>query len=235
MSATKFAPKAQFDASSRDRRLMIAKVNIARQQLNMDEDAYRQAIFDASGQMRLSKCTEPQLHRILDWLKSKGFQPKPGKAGATHPMARKARALWISLYQLGVVHNSADAALEAFAKRQLGCERLAWARQSDGNKLIEALKSMGERAGWLQHDRCTGKRLEPLALQASLCSAILVKLKDRGVVPEVWALHDAAWKLCGIENGRAAPWTAQDYDRLAAALGAKLREFGGPAGSGAAA
>jgi len=229
------AHRAQFDASSQNRRSMIAKIQIARQQLQIDEDDYRQAVFDASGQMSLRACTDTQLHNSLGWMKSKGFQPLPRSKGATHPMARKARALWISLHHLGGVHNASEAALEAFAKRQLGCDRLAWARQSDANRLIEALKSMGERGGWLQHDRETGKRLEPLALQASLCDAILIRLKDKSVVPQVWALHDAAWKLCGIENGRAVPWTADDYERLAKALGEKLRAFGGPSGSGDAA
>jgi hypothetical protein len=32
---------------------MIAKTQIARQQLQIDEDDYRQAVFDASGQMSL--------------------------------------------------------------------------------------------------------------------------------------------------------------------------------------
>jgi hypothetical protein len=107
MSATKFAPKAQFDRTTQARRSMI--------------EGQHRAPAAGDGRGRLSpghvrrirpaqpeQVHRPQLHRILDWLKSKGFQPKPGKAGATHPMARKARALWISLYQLGVVHNSAE-------------------------------------------------------------------------------------------------------------------------------
>lgn len=235
MTATKTAPKAQFDRTTQARRSMIRKIQIARKQLAMNEDDYRQGVFDASGRLSLTECTDNQLHRILEWLKAKGFKPLPSARAAAHPMAQKARALWVSLYHLGAVRNEAEHALEAFAKRQLKCERLVWARQSDGNKLIEALKSMGARHGWLQHDRCTGKRLEPIALQASLCSAILIKLKDRGVVPDDWALHDAAEKLCRIKNGKDRPWTAEDYQELAAALGAKLRAFGGPAGSGAAA
>jgi len=228
MSATKRAPKAQFDGTTQARRSMIAKIQIARKQLAMNEDDYRQGVFDASGRLSLTECTDNQLHRILEWLKSKGFKPLPSARAAAHPMALKARALWVSLYHLGVVHNPAEPALEAFAKRQLKCERLVWARQSDANKLIEALKSMGERNGWLQHDRCTGKRLDPIALQASLCSAILIKLKDRDLVPAGWALHDAAQKLCRIKNGKDQPWTAEDYQTLASALGGKLRELGGP-------
>lgn len=220
---TNGAAPAQFDRSSQHRRAMIAKVQIARQQLRMVEDDYRQIVFEQTGKTSLKDASEPQLARVLDVMKAKGFKPLPGKKAASHPMALKARALWISLYHLGAVHNAAEEALEAFAKRQLGCERLQWAKQSDAFRLIEALKSMATRNGWLLHNRVTGKGFSPIELQASLCSAILIKLKDAAVVPADWHLHDAAWKLCGIENAKAAPWTASDYEVLAKALGEKLR------------
>src|SRR5690606_20778762 len=104
-----------------------------------------------TGKLSAAECTEAELATLIAWLQSKGFRPLPkagGKAGASHPVARKARALWISLYHLGVVHNPSEQALEAFAARQVGCERLAWMRQGQGDKLIEALKAMAERAGW---------------------------------------------------------------------------------------
>ena len=230
MPNTAIARPAQFDRASQHRRSMIAKINVARQQLDMDEDAYRQGLFNATGRLSLKECSDAQLARVIDWLKSKGFRPLPGKKAARHPMALKARALWISLYHLGVVHNSDEAALEAFAKRQLGCDRLDWARQSDGYRLIEALKAMAVRGGWAQHNRATQKPLDPLGLQAGLCGAILWKLKEAGHVPADWELHHAAWRLCGIENGRERAWTAEDYARLAAALGNKLREMGGANG-----
>lgn len=218
---------ARFDRTVQHRRSMIAKINIARQQLGMVEDDYRQGLFEATGKMSLTECSDGQLERVLGWLKSKGFRPIPKKGAAQHPMALKARALWVSLYHLGAVHNPDEAALEAFARRQLGCERLVWARQSDAFRLIEALKAMAVRNGWLQHDPVKQQPLSPLALQSSLCGAILVKLKEKGAVPAGWSLHDAAWKLCGFEQ--AAAWTAEDYQRLAASLGAKWRSAGGPA------
>lgn len=220
------AVPAQFDKSSQNRRAMIAKVQIAKTQLAMNEDDYRQILFDQTGKTSLKECSEPQLARVLDVMKAKGFQPLPSKKAASHPMAMKARALWISLYHLGAVDNPAEQALEAFARRQLKCDRLQWARQSDAFRLIEALKNMATRHGWLQHNRATGKAFGPIELQASLCAAILIKLKDAGIAPSDWALHDAAWKLCGIKNAKADPWTASDYERLAKALGLKLRTHG---------
>lgn len=234
MNAVKYVGRpAQFDAPSQQRRAMMAKIQIARKDLAMDEDDYRQALLDQTGHLSLTECSERELVAMLDWLKSKGFKPLPGKKAASHPMALKARALWISLYHLGVVHNRSDAALEAFAKRQLKCERLAWARQSDAFQLIEALKAMGSRNGWAQHGRASQKPLDPLGLQRSLCAAILDKLKAAGHVPADWALHDAAWKLCGEPNARDRAWTAEDYAALAAKLGAKLRALGPAKAEGA--
>ena len=140
-------------------------------------------------------------------------------------MARKARALWISLHQLGVVRNSSEQAFEAFACRQLGCEKLVWARQSDAFKLIEALKAMGLRAGWKMVPDVEGFRYSVRELQEQLCQAILRRLKKHGVAPAFWTIDDAAWRLCGIENAQERGWTAEDYGRLAAALGGERRKF----------
>lgn len=227
-TATAPARMAKFDASTQHRRSMIAKVNIARQQLGMVEDDYRQILFDTTGEMSLKACDDRQLARMIDALKAKGFKPlpRPGDKAAQHPMAKKARALWISLYQLGVVHNPSEQALETFAKRQLKCERLNWARQSEGFRLIEALKAMGRRKGW-QLETATGRHLGPIELKASLCQAILKRLKDLGVARMDWGLHDAAWKLCGIENKKDGSWSASDYEQLAAGLGEKLRQAPG--------
>jgi len=227
MSATeRTARPAQFDRTSQNRRAMTAKIHIARKQLQMEEDDYRQILFEETGKTSLTECSDPQLEKVLGRLARLGFKALPGKGAAMHKMARKARALWISLHQLGVVHNPSEHALEAFAKRQLKCDRLIWANQRQSYQLIEALKGMAERNGWLQRDRTTHKGLTPLQMQSGLCHLILAKLKDAKAIPANWGLHDAAWKLCGIENGKDSPWTAGDYAALAAALGTRLRETG---------
>lgn len=223
------ARPAAFDRAAQHRRSMIGKINIAKAQLRMVEDDYRQLLFAETGKISLTQCSEPQLALMLDALKRKGFRPMAGgrKGIAMHSMARKARALWISLYQLGVVHNPAEEALEAFATRQIGCDKLIWARQSDANKLIEALKDMGRRAGWRMNHIGTHKPYSPIELQASLCHAILARLKAAKIAPADWGLHDAALKLCGIENGKAERWSAEDYQQLAGGLGDILRRAGG--------
>lgn len=221
------AARARFDQSAQHRRAMIAKIHVAQKQLAMDEDDYRQGLFEATGKTSLRECCDVELAAVLDWLNRLGFSPLQSRRGvAQHPMARKARALWISLHHLGVVHNPGEPALEAFARRQLGCDKLQWARQSDAARLIEALKAMAERAGWAQADK-HGRPLGPIELQHGLCLAILARMKAAGMVPADWLLHEAMWRLCGVENARERGWDRDDYARLAAAMGRRLRDAGG--------
>lgn len=225
------ARPATFDRSAQSRRSMLAKIHIARKQLAMDEDDYRQLLFEETGHASAGDCSEAQLSRVLERLKKLGFKPLPkaGKKAATHPMARKARALWISLHHLNVVQNPAEEALEAFARRQLGCTKLNWANQREAYKLIEALKAMALRHGWRQTAAHDGHKLSPKELQMHLCEVILAKLKEGGHVPADWYLDVAAKRLCGIDTGATETgYTAEDYGRLAKALGDKLRSLANP-------
>ncbi len=55
------------------------------------------------------------------------------------------------------------------------------------------------------------------------------KLKDGGHVPADWWLDVAAKRLCGIDTAASdGPYTAEDYGRLAKALGVKLRQLANP-------
>ena len=152
---------------------MLAKVHLARKELGLDEGTYRAVLSRVTGLESAGSCSEGQLGQVLDEFKRLGWKPAPIAArarpkvvvdnklargpspakrrAADSPMAGKARAMWISLHQLGVVRNPSEQALEAFARRQLKVEQLQWADQGQAYKLIEALKGMGERAGWDQH------------------------------------------------------------------------------------
>lgn len=231
LAAVRAAP-AQFPANPH-RRAMLAKIHVAKKTLQLDEDDYRQILLDETGRTSAGDCTEAELERALKRFQALGFKPLP-KAGAQpgesrpaqHPVARKARAMWISLYHLGAVESPNEKALESFAKRQLKCERLVWANQSDGYKLIEALKAMAERHGWAQTD-ANGNNWTVMKLKERLCEAIVAKLRTAGEIPDDWTLDTAAFRLCGIEPGANGPITAEGYDAIAHALGKKLRAAGG--------
>lgn len=230
---TALAKKAQF-APNPHRRAMVAKVHIAAKDLSLDEDTYQSVLYQVTGHMSAADCSEAELAAVIEHFRARGWQPKakPKKRGrraaADHLPARKARALWISLYNLGAIDNSSEQALEAFARRQLKVAALQWADQAICYKLIEALKAMAERHGWAQGGFAPGsdasRKLRVLKIR--LCDAILAKLKDEALAIPEWRLEDAAWRLCGIEQGEAgvAGWDIQKLDAVAWALGRKLRK-----------
>lgn len=139
----------------------LAKIHIAKKEMALHDDDYRAILQRVTGQTSAKGLSDRQAGALLEEFKRLGWKPsviKGGKASAPtakakpadSPVAKKARALWISLWQLGAIRDSSEKALEVFAKRQLKCDHLVWADQQQIYKLIEALKAMAERHGWSQ-------------------------------------------------------------------------------------
>jgi phage gp16-like protein len=178
------ARTATFNGADQRRRGMIAKVKVAQKQLGLDEDTYRALLQRVTGKRSAADLNVAELEAVIGDLVDHGFKPtvivggniNAGKtaaiARADHPSARKARAMWISLHQLGVVRDPSEKALEAFAARQLKIDRLQWADVGDVYKLIEALKAMAERAGWSQDLAGIPAALHVPTLKARLQTAI---------------------------------------------------------------
>lgn len=204
MTAT--ARKAIFDASDQRRRSLLAKVHVAKKELRLSDDDYEAILIDIVKTNSAGKCTVPQLEKLVEAFKAKGFKPKPATgarrgnpAVADHPSARKARALWTSLHLLKAIHDPSDRALEAFARRQLGCDKLQWANQSLVYRLVEALKAIAERHGWDQSVAGLPSNAVAINLKRRLCLAILAKLKEAELAAADWTVDQAAYSLAGVE------------------------------------
>lgn len=213
------------------RNRLIGKAKLACKQLGIEDDDYRAMLMEETGKDSLTKCTDAQIVNVIELLKRKGFRAAPAKGNrgeAGHPVARKARVMWHSLHLLGEIRNPSEKALEAFACKQLKCAKFAWANQSQGGKVIEALKDMAVRNGWVQvgHDN---KPLDARGLTASLCRAIIQKLQDMDEVPAGMTFALIARHIFGIQRDPNTEWSIDEYQQLAKAAGKKLREATGDA------
>lgn len=194
------------------RRAMIAKVHLGAKDLGLDEDARRDVLQRVTGHRSSADCTDDQLDAVLAEFKRLGWKSTTpgGKAGAAkHPVALKARAMWISLWNLGAIRNGSEKALEAFAARQLGVDRLQWADQAKGKSLLEALKKMAEREGWSQDLRLVRPDKHAWSLKARV-----VQRQAEILGREPMKLHEM---------------TEAQLDRLAAELGPEVRKARAPA------
>lgn len=66
---------------------LIQLIHIARSDLQMDEDTYRQMLQGLTGKASTKGMDISQLNRVMESMKSKGFRVKPaGKAKSAIPM-----------------------------------------------------------------------------------------------------------------------------------------------------
>ncbi|OLZ62767.1 regulatory protein GemA, partial [Chromobacterium violaceum] len=59
---------------------------------------------------------------------------------------KKIRALWLFLYQIGVVKNPAESALAAYVKRITGRDAMQWLAGDQLEQVIESLKKWAMRS-----------------------------------------------------------------------------------------
>jgi phage gp16-like protein len=162
------ARKAAF-APDPARRAALAKVHLAAKELGLEKEDYRAVLSRITGKSSAAEMSFSELQAVLDEMGRLGWSGRkigpvsmPRARPADHPSARKARALWISLWQLGAIESASEASLEAFARRQLKCERMQWADQAASYKLIEALKAIAARHGWEVRDVNAGWQVQSL-------------------------------------------------------------------------
>ncbi|GAA5626999.1 hypothetical protein Brsp05_02282 [Brucella sp. NBRC 12953] len=128
-------------------------INIAKNQLGLDEDTYRGMLHRVTGKVSLRVMTEVEKQNVIEDLKQKGFDPaakrplKDSRKRLEGKYASTLQAMWIAGYNLGVVTNGSDEALIAFVKRQTNLDHVRFLHNpAAANKAIESLKSWLKRA-----------------------------------------------------------------------------------------
>lgn len=135
-----------------DRTRMIRLIHVAKRELALDDDAYRDILERLTGKRSSADLSTRQLDAVLKELKRLGFKPKPAKKAGPmpregSPQARMIRALWIELGKAGKVRDRSEAALQKWFDRTTGVSHMRFATPGDFNRAIEAIKNWAEREG----------------------------------------------------------------------------------------
>lgn len=134
------------------RRALLAAVHTAAKDKGLDEDTRRDKIELVTGGKRsAADCTDVELRKVLDAIN--GAKRPSGRKPAESTIARKARALWMSMHDLGLVEDRSESALRAWVKRQYKVDDIAFVRPSDGFAIVEGLKKWATRGGvnWAEY------------------------------------------------------------------------------------
>ncbi|HDJ1975263.1 TPA: regulatory protein GemA [Salmonella enterica subsp. enterica] len=131
---------------------LIQLIHIARSNLQMDEDTYRQMLQGLTGKASTKGMDTTQLNRVLESMKKKGFRIKPaGKAKSglpldNHPQSKKIRALWLEMADAGIVRDRSEKALSLWVQRETEISALRWLNNEQASHVIEKLKKWQRRA-----------------------------------------------------------------------------------------
>lgn len=131
----------------------FAVINIARQQLGLDDDTYRAMLVRVAGERSLRAMSESQRLAVVEELKRLGFRvsAKGGRRPAAKAYVRLVHALWKSCTALGVLQDGSRPALRTFVAHEM--ERRGETPVSDpdfltydqAGPIIETLKAMERR------------------------------------------------------------------------------------------
>lgn len=205
-----------------ERNLVKAIWAAARKQ-GLDSEALYDLAERIGGVRSLRALTPAQTGRLLDQLNAgqRRHNPAPPKIWR----------LWNTLYCLGGIEHRDSAALRAFVRRQTGLDDPQWVDSAVAVSVIEALKSMIDRAlprggGWSFGG--------PVALRLArdffyLCEAAgLVNAPatdgDRFVA---WACERFGWADPSLLGGAGRRWSYDEANAVFEALGPQWRRHRG--------
>jgi hypothetical protein len=134
-------------AYTMSRKSLLAKIHIAKKELGLDDETYRDTLEGITGKRSASKLSDKQLATVLDVFKKHGFKPKKIDRFQSIDDPRKAIALWKNLYREGPVNDGSPEALYKFAQRLTCVDRVEWMMPGDWSTVIEALKDWCLREG----------------------------------------------------------------------------------------
>lgn len=140
-----------------NRRRLITLIHIAKSNLSLDDDAYRDSLEGVTGKTSCSKMTIPELEKALEHFKSCGFKPTAKRKYSPKTVVKdrrsKIRAMWITMYNDGVIRDGSEKALSSWIERMtakanndIGYKTLQFVPDDTLNGLIEQLKRWYKRA-----------------------------------------------------------------------------------------
>ncbi|WP_240920388.1 gp16 family protein [Metapseudomonas otitidis] len=130
-----------------NRTRLIKLIHVGRRELGMDDETYRLMLAGMKGlggATSTADLTVPNLYRVLEQLKQKGFKVRPNKNTkrplAADPQSKKIRSLWLQLHAIGAVRDPAEEALTKFVHGMTQVEALQWLSSEQASQVIENLK-----------------------------------------------------------------------------------------------
>ena len=128
------------------KKILMAKIHIAKKDLGLDDDTYRDVLWRVTGKRSCKDMTIAQLQDVVKDMENSGFKPKaapkhgkkPSVVGKREPLMGKIHAM---LTDMGLHWNYAHGMADSMFK----IKRLQWLNDSQLYKLTQALSVHQQR------------------------------------------------------------------------------------------
>lgn len=130
---------------SENRLADLAKIHIAKKQLDMNEASYRAMLKDIAGVDSAAQLDDNGRNKVIDHLETLGFKPRPARPLASSGQYRKIRMLWLDLHAVGLVRDPSERAMRRYIERMTGIERPYRLSREQASLVIETLKKWRQR------------------------------------------------------------------------------------------
>ncbi|ENO2621981.1 DUF1018 domain-containing protein, partial [Salmonella enterica] len=104
-----------------ERDKLISTIHVAKRELRLDEDTYRDALRTATGKTSCRDMTLPELSNALEAFKKRGFKvrSKPhNRALKPATVTAKIRTIWRLMHAQGFLASDGEAALNSWVRKQ---------------------------------------------------------------------------------------------------------------------
>ncbi|HCL4911154.1 TPA: phage protein GemA/Gp16 family protein [Salmonella enterica subsp. enterica serovar Newport] len=104
-----------------ERDKLISTIHVAKRELRLDEDTYKDALHTATGKTSCRDMTQAELSKALAAFQKRGFKvrSKPqNRALKPSTVTAKIRAIWRLMYAQGFLSSDSEAALNGWVRKQ---------------------------------------------------------------------------------------------------------------------
>ena len=181
------------------RNRLIQLVHVAKRELNLDEEFYRNILTELTDKSSCAKMSIKELEQVLEHFKRIGFKVKkksstnkriaPKSSRSVSPESGKIRAIWITMHQQGFVRDSSEQALDNYISRMLNRKTLGenisfhcqFLNGQQAYKVLEIIKNWHKREliKWLD-EKWLALRLQKRFTSLSHCTAVLSGKSPKG-------------------------------------------------------
>ncbi|GGG30827.1 hypothetical protein GCM10010964_18420 [Caldovatus sediminis] len=134
-----------------ERRAMLAKVHVAKTQMGLSDEAYRDVLRRVTGAESAAALSASGLDAVLAEFRRLGWKARPRRPRAARPQLRMIYAVWAEI-RPHLAAEDADRALRAFVRRQTrtplhpeGVDAPEFLDAAMANRVLEGLKAWRAR------------------------------------------------------------------------------------------